>query len=119
MSSATQEVVLDVDGLRMRYGTTDVLHDVNFRAYGTAAQLARQIAGEDEVRWTHDGQSFRQATTESTRFVVDLVGRHGETIENLEVRRASLEDTYLSLVRRAEAGPGEAADVHELEEVAR
>lgn len=27
----TSEVVLDVDGLRMRYGTTDVLHDVNFR----------------------------------------------------------------------------------------
>jgi ABC-2 type transport system ATP-binding protein len=26
------ELVLDVDGLRMRYGTTDVLHDVTFQA---------------------------------------------------------------------------------------
>src|SRR5437764_770260 len=26
------EVVLDVDGLRMRYGTTDVLHGVTFQA---------------------------------------------------------------------------------------
>jgi ABC-type uncharacterized transport system ATPase subunit len=26
------KVVLDVDGLRMRYGTTDVLHDVTFQA---------------------------------------------------------------------------------------
>lgn len=28
-----EAVVLDVDGLRMRYGTTDVLHDVTFQAH--------------------------------------------------------------------------------------
>ena len=27
-----KEVVLDVEGLRMRYGATDVLHDVTFQA---------------------------------------------------------------------------------------
>ncbi|MER5623519.1 ABC transporter ATP-binding protein [Streptosporangium sp. NPDC002544] len=88
-------------------------------ADGTAAELARQIAGEDEVRWTRDGQSFRQSTTESTRLVFDLFKQHGETIENLEVRRASLEDTYLSLVHQAESGTNEAAETSKAEEVAR
>ncbi|MBT2227091.1 ABC transporter ATP-binding protein [Nonomuraea sp. NEAU-A123] len=72
-------------------------------ADGTAAELARQIAGQDEVRWTRDGQSFRQSTTESTRLAFDLFKQYGEEIENLEVTRASLEDTYLSLVHQAES----------------
>ncbi|MGW6505675.1 ATP-binding cassette domain-containing protein, partial [Nonomuraea angiospora] len=74
-------------------------------ADGTVAQLARQIAGEDEVRWTRDGQRFARSAAESTRLVFDLFKQYGEEIEDLEVRRASLEDTYLSLVRQAEEGP--------------
>ncbi|MEO3808027.1 ABC transporter ATP-binding protein [Sphaerisporangium sp. B11E5] len=73
-------------------------------ADGTAAELARQIAGEDEVRWERDGQSFRQSAKDPTRFVFDLFKQYGEAIENLEVRRATLEDTYLTLVRQAETG---------------
>jgi ABC-2 type transport system ATP-binding protein len=73
-------------------------------AQGTSKELADQIVGEDEVRWTRDGQQFRQATTESTKFVYELFKQYGEAIEDLEVRRASLEDTYLSLVTRAEEG---------------
>src|SRR4029453_4688968 len=30
--TTSENLVLDVDGLRMRYGTTDVLHEVNFQA---------------------------------------------------------------------------------------
>jgi len=86
-------------------------------ADGTAGELARRIVGEDEVRWTRDGQRYVQSTSESTRFVFDLFTRYGEAIADLEVRRASLEDTYLALVRRAEAGQGEAA-ARGLEEVA-
>ncbi|MGV9384255.1 ABC transporter ATP-binding protein [Nonomuraea sp. NPDC003707] len=71
-------------------------------ADGTVAQLAQQIAGEDEVRWTRDGQRFARSATEATRLVFDLFKQYGEEIEDLEVRRASLEDTYLSLVRQAE-----------------
>jgi ABC-2 type transport system ATP-binding protein len=78
-------------------------------ANGTAEELARQIAGNDEVRWTHDGQRFTQSTTDATRFVFDLFRRYGEAIADLEVRRASLEDTYLALVRDAEAGQGNAS----------
>ncbi|GAA5771513.1 vitamin B12 import ATP-binding protein BtuD [Streptosporangium roseum] len=96
-----------------------ILDEGRIIADGTAAQLARQIAGQDDVRWKHGGQSFRQATTESTRFVVDLIRRYGEEIEDLEVRRASLEDTYLSLVRQAEAGVAQAARADERERAAR
>ncbi|GAA3929731.1 ABC transporter ATP-binding protein [Actinomadura viridis] len=77
-------------------------------ADGTAAELARRMAGEDRVRWTRDGQEFVHRVPDSTRFVHDLFRRHGEAIENLEVRRATLEDTYLALVRRAESGNGAA-----------
>jgi ABC-2 type transport system ATP-binding protein len=86
-------------------------------ADGTAGELARRIVGEDEVRWTRDGRRYIQSTSESTRFVFDLFTRYGEAIADLEVRRASLEDTYLALVRRAEAGQGEAA-ARGLEEMA-
>ncbi|MFJ6673914.1 ATP-binding cassette domain-containing protein [Actinosynnema sp. NPDC091369] len=73
-------------------------------ADGTAEELAERIAGEDEVRWTHVGRRHVRHVRESTAFVHDLFRRHGDGIAELEVRRASLEDTYLALVRRVEAG---------------
>jgi ABC-2 type transport system ATP-binding protein len=72
-------------------------------AQGTADQLRKQIAGEDEVRWARGGQHFRRFTPEATSFVRGLLAEGGEDISELEVRRASLEDTYLTLVRQAEA----------------
>jgi ABC-2 type transport system ATP-binding protein len=71
-------------------------------ADGTAEELARRIAGEDEVRWSHGGQRFTRSTTESTRFAFDLFRRYGDEVTDLEVRRSSLEDTYIALVRQAE-----------------
>ncbi len=87
-------------------------------ADGSADQLSRRIAGEAEVRWTRDGQRFVHTTTESTKFVYELFQQHGEAIGELEVRRASLEDTYMTLVQRFESGQDD-ADVHALEEVTR
>jgi ABC-2 type transport system ATP-binding protein len=78
-------------------------------AQGSAAELTRQIAGEDEVRWARAGQRFRRFTPDSTAFVRDLFATGGPDISELEVRRASLEQTYLALVRRAEAGHGSGA----------
>jgi ABC-2 type transport system ATP-binding protein len=72
-------------------------------ADGTATQLAHQIAGLDAVRWTYQGRRFTQDTPDSTAFALDLFRRHGDAVSELEVRRASLEDTYLTLVREAEA----------------
>jgi ABC-2 type transport system ATP-binding protein len=94
-----------------------ILNGGRIVADGTAEELARQIAGEDEVRWTRDGQRFVLSTTESTRFVFDLFRQYGEAVADLEVRRSSLEDTYLALVHQAESGQGEAA-ARRLEEVA-
>jgi ABC-2 type transport system ATP-binding protein len=71
-------------------------------ADGTAEQLSQQIAGQDEVRWSIDGQRFIRTTQQSTRFVFDLFRQHGQAITDLEVRRSSLEDTYLTLVHQAE-----------------
>jgi ABC-2 type transport system ATP-binding protein len=68
-------------------------------ASGTTAQLTELIAGEDEVRWSVDRQPFRTSTTDSTAFVRGLFATYGDAVRELEVRRASLEDTYLTLVR--------------------
>ncbi|MFC9911407.1 ABC transporter ATP-binding protein [Streptomyces sp. NPDC127197] len=80
-------------------------------ADGSAEELSRQASAEATVRWTRDGQSFEQATAEPTRFVRRLFEEHGEAIGGLEVRRASLEETYLTMVRELEARrvPGERA----------
>ncbi|MFD5702243.1 ABC transporter ATP-binding protein [Streptomyces lasiicapitis] len=75
-------------------------------ADGTAEELARRTAGADEVRWTCGGRRFRHETTQSTEFVRELFREHGEAVGELEVRRASLEDTYMALVREHEQGSG-------------
>ncbi|RBO91460.1 ABC transporter ATP-binding protein [Nocardia puris] len=87
-------------------------------ADGSADALSRRIAGEAEVRWTRDGQRFVHTTVESTKFVHDLFKQHGDQIGELEVRRASLEDTYMTLVRRFESGQPD-TEVRTLEEVGR
>ncbi|MEU5973935.1 ABC transporter ATP-binding protein [Streptomyces sp. NPDC047315] len=72
-------------------------------ADGTSAELARRAAVRDEVRWTHGGRRFAASPADSTAFVRDLFGRLGDGVGELEVHRASLEDTYLALVREGEA----------------
>ncbi len=79
-----------------------ILNQGRIIADGSADALSRQIAGEAEVRWTLDGQRFVHSTTESTKYVHELFKQHGEAVGDLEVRRASLEDTYMTLVRKAE-----------------
>lgn len=81
-------------------------------ADGTASQLARTIRSRAEVRWTHEGQQHVHATDDATAFLRRLLADHPAGIDELEVRRASLEDTYLELVRTHEHGattPGPAS----------
>ncbi|MFE9903535.1 ABC transporter ATP-binding protein [Streptomyces achromogenes] len=73
-------------------------------ADGPAGELSRRASAEATVRWTRDGRPFEETTAEPTRFVRRLFEEHGEAIGGLEVRRASLEDTYLTMVRELEAG---------------
>jgi ABC-2 type transport system ATP-binding protein len=60
--------------------------------------------GQSEVRWSRDGQRFVHAADDATAFVRELFRQYGESVEDLEVRRASLEDAYMALVRQAEHG---------------
>jgi ABC-2 type transport system ATP-binding protein len=73
-------------------------------ADGSADELSRRMSTEAEVRWTHDNGRFVHATADSTRFVQGLFQQYGEAIADLEVRRASLEDTYMALVYEHESG---------------
>jgi ABC-2 type transport system ATP-binding protein len=75
-------------------------------ADGSAAQLSREVEGRTEVRWSRHGEHFVHAADQATRFVRELFAQYGEEIADLEVRRATLEDSYLALVRSHEAGPG-------------
>jgi ABC-2 type transport system ATP-binding protein len=73
-------------------------------ADGSADELTRAMSGQSEVRWSRDGQRFVHSADDATAFVRELFRQYGESIEDLEVRRATLEDTYMALVRQAEHG---------------
>ncbi|MCO1659286.1 ABC transporter ATP-binding protein [Pseudonocardia sp. S2-4] len=74
-------------------------------ADGSADQLARRVAGRSEIRWTRGGERFVHSTDDSVAFLRELLGAPGEEIHELEVRRASLEDTYMAMVHQHEDGP--------------
>jgi len=79
-------------------------------AEGTSEQLSRRIASHDLVRWVADGQRFEETTPDSTGFVRALLRDDGGSVAQLEVHRASLEDTYLALVHDAEHHTTQAED---------
>lgn len=71
-------------------------------ASGTREELTHQIAGADHVAYSLQGRRHEERVADATGFVRDLLARHGEAVTELEVRPASLEDTYLAYVHRAE-----------------
>ena len=75
----------------------------------SAEGLALRVAGEAEVKWTRAGERFVHSTTDATKFVRELFAQYGENVEDLEVRRANLEDAYMALVQQHEAGRAETA----------
>ena len=95
-----------------------VLDGGSIIADGSADQLSKQMSVSAEVKWTQDGQRFAHSTPEATRFVRKLFEQYGETISDLDVRRASLEDAYMALVQRFVSGQGGEAS-REFEEVKR
>jgi len=81
-----------------------VLDEGRIVADGTAEQLARELATGVEVRWTSGGQRLHAACGDDpTAFIRDLLSRNND-VTDIEVRRASLEETYMALVHRAESG---------------
>ncbi len=73
-------------------------------ADGAPDDLARELATEATVRWTVDGEHRTESTADATAFVRALLDRHGDDVRDLEVRRATLEDTYLAVVQQHELG---------------
>ena len=73
-------------------------------ADGTADNLAREIAAEAQVSWTSSGERQKRSVADATSFVRDLFTKYGDDIDHLEVRRPSLEDTYLQMVQHHEGG---------------
>jgi ABC-2 type transport system ATP-binding protein len=73
-------------------------------ADGSADQLARDLTTAAEVRWTSGGRRQVHAVREGdpTTFVRNLLIKDPDVTE-LEVHRASLEDSYMALVQRAES----------------
>jgi ABC-2 type transport system ATP-binding protein len=102
----------DLDEAERVAGRVLILVDGRIVADGTPEQLARRIAGKTMVRYTVNGGLHVDSVEDATRHVRGLFERHGEALGDLEVRRTSLEEVYLSMVRDAEAGePAEAAKV--------
>ena len=81
-----------------------ILADGRIVADGSAEELARQVEGEAQVTWTRNGERFVHAATDATAFVRELFAQHDDGITDLEVRRASLEDSYVTLVQQFESG---------------
>ncbi|MET9503377.1 ABC transporter ATP-binding protein [Streptomyces sp. NPDC006622] len=77
-------------------------------ADATPGELVRQVETGAEVRWVREGENFTASTRTPTRFVRELFATHGAGIDKLEVRRATLEDTYLAMVHATESGRDDA-----------
>lgn len=82
----------------------------------SADTLSRRMSTKSEVKWRQKGQHFIHSDADSTRFVRELFEQHGEDISDLEVRPASLEDAYVSLVQQFESGRADEA-VRKFEDV--
>jgi ABC-2 type transport system ATP-binding protein len=71
-------------------------------ANGSAAQLAKDLSTQTKVIWTQDGQRHTQSTSQATAFTTKLLAQYPDEISDLEIRRASLEDTYMTIVQKYE-----------------
>lgn len=71
-------------------------------ANGSAEQLATEVSTNTEVRWTQSGKQHSHTTENATAYVRKLLAENKTGISDLEVRRASLEDTYMKIVLQHE-----------------
>ncbi|MEU9113168.1 ABC transporter ATP-binding protein [Streptomyces sp. NPDC048483] len=89
-----------------------VLVSGRIRAHGTPAELAHRAAAQAEVRWTAtDGTPHRRRTADPSQLVWDLHREADGPIADLEVRRPTLEDTYLQMVHGGAEGTGTASGI--------
>ena len=79
-----------------------IIADGRIIADGSPDELTLRMSAQAEVRWTVDGQRYVHPTDEATAFTRKLFTQYGEAVQDLEVRRANLEDTYMALVQEYE-----------------
>jgi ABC-2 type transport system ATP-binding protein len=78
-----------------------VLRDGEIIRVGTPAELTGGVV-DTEIRYRRNGEEVVEHTDDPTRRLNELTGEalaRGETLEELSVRRPSLEDVYLELTR--------------------
>lgn len=80
-------------------------------ADGSADQLTKEFSSRTEVVWTQDDQRHVHATNNATEFARNLLSQHPEGITDLQIRRASLEDTYMTIVQTHEGHPSRKQEV--------
>jgi ABC-2 type transport system ATP-binding protein len=78
-------------------------------ADGSPDALSRAAATTAEVTWVQEGRLQVHATDDATAFARKLLATDDGAVTDLEIRRASLEEAYLTLVEQFEAGEAEAA----------
>ncbi|MFC6878762.1 MULTISPECIES: ABC transporter ATP-binding protein [Actinomadura] len=77
---------------------------------GTPSGLASVVRARSEVRWVEGGAVRSERPDDASRLAYELHRRFAGPVPGLEIRRPSLEESYLDLVRRAGPdGPGAAA----------
>jgi len=79
-----------------------ILAGGNIVANGSAAQLAKDMSNQTKVIWIQDGQQHIQSTSRAVAFTRKLLTQYSDGISDLEIRRASLEDTYMTIVQTHE-----------------
>lgn len=81
-----------------------VLADGRIIADGSPDELGRRVASTAEVRWSRGGSWSVHSTDDVVGFVRQLLADHGDEVDDLEIRRPNLEDTYLAMVQDIESG---------------
>jgi ABC-2 type transport system ATP-binding protein len=81
-----------------------VLAEGHIVAEGSPDNLRRQVSTTAEVRWAQNGSTHVHSTDDPADYLREVLNAPGGPITDLEVRRATLEDAYLALVRRLEYG---------------
>ena len=81
------------------------MRDGEFVALGPPSELTSTLPAT-EIRYRRNGQEVVMQTEEPTKLLHELTSEAlaaGHELEGLQVRRASLEDVYLSLTKEEES----------------
>ncbi|MBG0830488.1 ABC transporter ATP-binding protein [Planomonospora sp. ID67723] len=79
---------------------TAILAEGRIAVCGTPAELAQAVQAPSQVRWLEDGREQVMATPNPSQTAWELHRRFDGPVPGLEIRRPSLEESYLGLVGR-------------------